>query len=100
MIVVDSNVVAYSWINGPLTKIAQSVRAKDPDWHVPVLWRSEMRSILTGYLPSISIKNFALNAICMASPSKLQFRFSFASFAKSKSCAESAKTSGVTDKTT
>ena len=50
MIVVDSNVVAYYWINGPLTRIAQSVRARDPDWHVPALWRSEMRSILTGYL--------------------------------------------------
>jgi len=26
------------------------VQAKDSDWHVPILWRSEMRSILTGYL--------------------------------------------------
>ena len=50
MIVVDSNVVAYFWINGPLTETAQQVRAKDPEWHVPLLWRSELRSILTGYL--------------------------------------------------
>ena len=50
MIVVDSNVIAYCWVNGPLTALAQSVRVKDPDWHVPILWRSEMRSILTGYL--------------------------------------------------
>ncbi len=50
MIVVDSNVVAYYWVNGPLTESAQRVREKDSDWHVPVLWRSEMRSILTGYL--------------------------------------------------
>ena len=57
MIVVDSNVVAYYWINGPLTKIAQSVRAKDRDWHVPVLWRSEMRSILTGYLRDGTLSN-------------------------------------------
>jgi len=26
------------------------VRVKDPEWHVPILWRSEMRSILVGYL--------------------------------------------------
>ena len=50
MIVVDSNVIAYCWINGPLTALAQRVRVKDPDWHVPILWRSEMRSVLTGYL--------------------------------------------------
>ena len=50
MIVVDSNVIAYCWVNGPLTDLAQRVRVKDPDWHVPILWRSEMRSILTGYL--------------------------------------------------
>ena len=50
MIVVDSNVIAYCWVNGPLTALAQSVRVKDPEWHVPILWRSEMRSILTGYL--------------------------------------------------
>jgi predicted nucleic acid-binding protein len=50
VIVVDSNVVAYYWINGPLTGAAQQLRAKDPEWHVPLLWRSELRSILTGYL--------------------------------------------------
>jgi predicted nucleic acid-binding protein len=50
VIVVDSNVVAYWWVNGPLTALAQRVRVKDPDWHAPILWRSEMRSILTGYL--------------------------------------------------
>lgn len=50
MIVVDSNVVAYYWINGPLTDTAWQVWTKDPDWHVPLLWRSEMRSILAGYL--------------------------------------------------
>lgn len=50
MIVVDSNVVAYCWINGPLTETAQRVRLRDPEWHVPLLWRSEMRSILAGYL--------------------------------------------------
>jgi predicted nucleic acid-binding protein len=50
VIVVDSNVVAYFWINGPLTETAQQVWGKDPEWHVPLLWRSELRSILTGYL--------------------------------------------------
>ena len=50
MIVVDSNVIAYCWLNSPMTRLAQRVRVKDPDWQVPVLWRSEMRRILAGYL--------------------------------------------------
>jgi predicted nucleic acid-binding protein len=50
VIVVDSNVIAYCWVNGPLTGIAQRVQTRDSEWHVPILWRSEMRSVLTGYL--------------------------------------------------
>jgi predicted nucleic acid-binding protein len=50
VIVVDSNIVAYCWLNGPMTRLAQRVRVKDPEWRVPVLWRSEMRSVLAGYL--------------------------------------------------
>ena len=50
MIVVDSNVIAYCWLPGPLTAIAQQVRLMDPEWHAPILWRSELRSILTGFL--------------------------------------------------
>ena len=55
MIVVDSNVIAYCWLNGPMTGLAQRVRVTDPDWRVPVLWRSEMRSILAGYLRNGSL---------------------------------------------
>jgi predicted nucleic acid-binding protein len=50
VIVVDSNVIAYCWLNSPMTGLAQRVRVMDPDWHAPVLWRSEMRSILAGYV--------------------------------------------------
>ena len=50
MIVVDSNVVAYCWLNSPRTELAQAVRVQDGDWHVPVLWRSELRSMIGGYV--------------------------------------------------
>lgn len=50
MIVVDTNVIQYCWVNGQHTAAAQAVREKDPDWHVPSLWRSEMRNVLTAYL--------------------------------------------------
>lgn len=66
MIVVDTNVIAYCWLNGPLTAAAQRVRAKDPDWHVPVLWRSEMRSILTGYLRDGSLSRAQITRVMEA----------------------------------
>ena len=50
MIVVDTNVIHYCWVPGQNTEIAQAVRRQDPDWHAPILWRSEMRNVLTAYL--------------------------------------------------
>lgn len=50
MIVVDTNVIHYCWVRGQNTEIAQAVRQKDPEWHAPVLWRSELRNVLTAYL--------------------------------------------------
>ena len=50
MIVVDTNVIHYCWVRGDNTEIAHAVRVKDPDWHAPLLWRSELRNVLTAYL--------------------------------------------------
>lgn len=50
MIVVDSNVVVYLYLPTPLTPHAVKLRAKEPDWAVPRLWRSEMRSALSLYI--------------------------------------------------
>ena len=50
MIVVDTNVIHYCWVRGQNTDVAQAVRQKDPEWHVPILWRSELRNVLTAYL--------------------------------------------------
>ena len=50
MIVVDTNVVAYFLISSELSESAEAVREADPLWAAPVLWRSEMRSVLLGYL--------------------------------------------------
>ena len=50
MIVVDSNVLAYLYLPGELTAEAEALLERDPDWAVPVLWRSEFRNILAGYL--------------------------------------------------
>lgn len=50
MIVVGSNVLAYFWVHGERTAVAHQVRALDAGWHAPILWRSEIRSALAGYI--------------------------------------------------
>lgn len=50
MIVVDSNVLAYLYLPGEYTAAAETLLEHDPDWAAPVLWRSEFRNILAGYM--------------------------------------------------
>lgn len=50
MIVVDSNVLAYLYLPGEYTEVAETLLEQDADWAAPVLWRSEFRNILAGYL--------------------------------------------------
>jgi predicted nucleic acid-binding protein len=50
VIVVDVNTIAYLWIPGEMTELAERVLARDPHWVSPLLWRSEFRNILAGYL--------------------------------------------------
>ncbi len=50
MIVVDVNTIAYLWIPGEMTRLAERALAIDPHWVTSILWRSEFRNILAGYL--------------------------------------------------
>lgn len=50
MIVVDSNVLAYLYLPGEYTAAAEALLQQDSDWAAPILWRSEFRNILAGYL--------------------------------------------------
>ena len=50
MIVVDSNVLAYLYLPGDYTVDAERWLEHDPEWAAPVLWRSEFRNILAGYI--------------------------------------------------
>ena len=50
MIVVDSNVLAYLYLPGEYTAVAEALMEHAPDWAAPVLWRSEFRNILAGYM--------------------------------------------------
>lgn len=50
MIVVDADVLAAFWIKSGRTDAALRTRRRDADWIVPILWRSEMRSVLRQHL--------------------------------------------------
>ena len=55
MIVVDSNVVAYLYLPGEHTAAAESLLEEEPEWAAPILWRSEFRNILAGYMRRAAI---------------------------------------------
>ena len=50
MIVVDTNVLAYLYLPGEQTAVAEALLEHDAEWAAPVLWRSEFRNILAGYM--------------------------------------------------
>lgn len=50
MIVVDTNILAYLYLPTAHTAQAEALLQEEPDWAAPVLWRSEFRNILAGYL--------------------------------------------------
>lgn len=50
MIVVDANILAYLYLPTEFTPLAERLLEHEPDWRVPLLWRSELRNVLTLYL--------------------------------------------------
>lgn len=63
MIVVDTNILAYLYLPTELSASAESLLASDSDWAAPVLWRSEFRNILAGYMRRGSLNFEAVLAI-------------------------------------
>jgi len=50
MIVVDTDVISYFWLQASRTPAAQEVRRRDADWWAPRLWRSEFRNVLAQHI--------------------------------------------------
>jgi len=50
VIVVDTNIISYLYLSGERSQQVEQLLSQDPHWCVPVLWRSEFRSVLSQYL--------------------------------------------------
>ena len=50
MIAVDANVLAYLHLSSEFSQLAAKAYKKDPHSTAPMLWQSERRNILAGYL--------------------------------------------------
>ncbi len=50
MIVVDTNIISYFYLNSDYSQIAEQTFKKDPIWSAPLLWKSEFRNVLSFYI--------------------------------------------------
>ncbi len=50
MIVVDTNTIAYLFLEGQYSHEAEALLKQYPVWSAPILWRSEFRNVLALYL--------------------------------------------------
>lgn len=72
MIVVDTNIIAYLWIPGENNQLSEQVLEKDPEWIAPILWRSEFRSVLAGYMRTRKLSLAMAGKIILAAEAQLQ----------------------------
>ena len=50
MIVSDTNIIAYLYLEGERSTQVEKLLEKDPQWVAPLLWRSEFRNVLALYI--------------------------------------------------
>ena len=50
MIIVDTNIIAYLYLQNRYTPAAENLLIQEPVWNAPYLWRSELRNVLALYL--------------------------------------------------
>jgi len=63
MIVADTNLLIYLYVQGQRTAESEAVLQRDPSWAVPLLWRSEFRNVLIGLVRRDVLSLEAVSAI-------------------------------------
>jgi hypothetical protein len=53
MIVVDTNIIGSLFLSSAQSLLAERALIKDSEWAAPILWRSELRSVLVLYMHKI-----------------------------------------------
>lgn len=65
MIIVDTNVIAYLFLEGPHSNDSRNLLKYDSSWAAPVLWKSEFRNVLATYirnnLTTLRIAQYLMN---------------------------------------
>ncbi len=72
MMVVDSHVLAYLYLPGEYTAAAEELLEQDSEWAAPILWRSEFRNILAGYMRRRTISLEQANSLQLEAESLLE----------------------------
>jgi predicted nucleic acid-binding protein len=74
MIVVDTNTLAYLYLNSDESAQAEQLLTLEPEWIAPRLWKSEFRNILALYLRRaiLSIEDRAANSQTSRKPDARQ----------------------------
>jgi predicted nucleic acid-binding protein len=50
VIVVKMNIIGYMSLSADRSALAEQALLKDASWSTPLLWRSELRNVLSGYI--------------------------------------------------
>lgn len=72
MIVVDTNVLVYYYVQGDHTSDAAAVHEKNPVWVAPFLWRSEFCNTMMLYLRQELLTLSRVMRITQAAESRMQ----------------------------
>jgi len=62
VIVADNSLLVYFWLPSDFAELAEAAKHRDKVWASPILWRSEFRNVLAGYLRRKTLTEAEANA--------------------------------------